>query len=137
MGKRGRRSTFNEKIRDTIIRLVEEGKTDKQVAEAIGVSKRTLSNWKGNHSDLLQAVREAKLTADELVEMSLYRKAIGWEKMAPDTTAAMFWLRNRQPKKWREKTESDTQVNITNVNSLTDEQLEAKIAEKLAKKEKK
>ena len=27
------------------------------------------------------------------------------EHYAPDTTAAIFWLKNRQPKKWRDKQE--------------------------------
>ena len=48
----------------------------------------------------------------------------------------MFWLRNRQPKRWKEKTEGDVTVKVQ-AGTLTDEELDAKIAEKLAKKEKK
>lgn len=158
MAKRGRKSCFNEKVRETILRLLKEGRTEADIAEVVGVSTRTLTNWKGKHQELLLAVREAKLTADELVEASLFQKALGYshpeEKIfcnegmivthdttkhyPPDTQAAMFWLRNRQPERWKEKTEGDVNVNnTTNVNGLTDDQLDAKIAEKLAKAQKK
>jgi hypothetical protein len=63
---------------------------------------------------------------DARVERSLFERAMGFEhasekvfcnakgevsradtrvKYAPDTQAAIFWLKNRQPKKWREKLE--------------------------------
>lgn len=151
MAKRGRKSTFNSKIQETILRLIQDGRTDDQIADVIGVSRRTLSNWKGKHPELLHAVREAKLSADELVEASLFSRAVGYthaeEKVfchegmitthetqkhyPPDTTAAMFWLRNRQPKRWKEKTEGD--VNVNNFGNLSDEQLDAKIQDMLAK----
>jgi hypothetical protein len=159
MAKRGPKSGFNNKIVSTVSRLVKDGKTEEQIAEIIGVSRMTLHNWKGRHPELLYAMRESKQMADELVEAALFSRAQGYshpeqkvfctkdgdiithntlKHYPPDSTAAMFWLRNRQPKKWREKTESDTVVNnINNVTQLSDEQLEAKIAEKLAKKEKK
>jgi len=30
----------------------------------------------------------------------------------PDTTAAIFWLKNRQPAKWREKQEVETTIKV-------------------------
>ena len=44
----------------------------------------------------------------------------------PDTTAAIFWLKNRQKDNWRDKQEVDTNVNM-NINNLTDDELDAKI----------
>ena len=156
MNKRGRKSGFNEKAKETILRLIKEGKTEEQIAEVIGVCAKTLANWKGKHPELLHAVREARLIADEVVEASLFRRAVGYshpeqkvfncegqiitheivKHHPPDTQAAMFWLRNRQPERWKEKTEGDVTVNNNvNVEKLTDEQLNARIAEKLAKQE--
>lgn len=156
MGKRGRKTGFNDTIKDTILRLVEDGKTEQQIADIIGVSKTTITNWKGKHPEFLYSLRESRQVADELVEAALFGRATGYshpetkafcyegciitEEMVkhypPDTQAAMFWLRNRQPEKWREKTEGDVTVNNNlQVNSLTDEQLDAKIAAKLAKQE--
>lgn len=163
MAKRGRKSGFNDKIRETILRLLKQGMTEDQISEVVGVSRRTLCNWKGKHQELLHAIKEAKFAADELVEASLYSRALGYshpevkvfcskdetgapevvtheivKHYPPDTQAAMFWLRNRQPKRWAEKADG-TDVNVTNNNNpstLTEEQLDARIAAMLAKKEK-
>lgn len=156
MGKKpGPKSGFNDKVRETILRLIKAGRTEDEISEIIGVCRRTLNNWKGEHVELLHAVREARLMADQLIEASLYQRALGYshpeERVAisklgdvipyevtkhypPDTQAAMFWLRNRQRKRWSEKTEGDVTVNNTvQTAGLSDEQLDAKIAEKLAK----
>ena len=46
------------------------------------------------------------------------------EHYPPDTTAAIFWLKNRQPEKWRDRKEVDTNVNLGDeLESMTDEQL--------------
>jgi hypothetical protein len=156
VGKRGPKSSFNDKIRETILRLIKEGKTEIEISKEIGVCRKTLNNWKGEHADLLKAVHEARLIPDQLVEVSLFQRALGYshpeEKIIqtrdggletvtvtkhhpPDTTAAIFWLRNRQKKRWSEKNESDVTVNNNIAGSLTDDQLDAKIAEKLAKAE--
>lgn len=150
MAKRGPKTSFNLKVRDTILRLVEEGRTEDEISEILGICRRTLNNWKGEHDKLEHAVREARLIADQLIEASLYQRALGYshpeEKVIqtrdgsidkveitkhypPDTQAAMFWLRNRQRKRWSEKTESDVTVNNNlQMGNLTDEQLDARIA---------
>lgn len=159
MGKRGPKSKLNLKVKETFLRLLKDGKTEAEIAEVVGVCPRTIANWKGKHVELLHAVRESKQVADDLVEASLYQRALGYEhpeekvaitklgdvipytvakKYPPDTTAAMFWLRNRQPERWKEKTEGDVNVNNNfNPTTLTDEQLDARIAAKLAKREEK
>lgn len=157
MAKRGRKSGFNARLTETIVRLSKSGKTNEQIADVLGISSRTLTNWMGKFDDLFLAVREARQVADELVEASLFSRALGYshpeekvfqyegqivthetiKQYPPDTQAAMFWLRNRQPARWKEKTDSDVNVNNTmNVNSLTDEQIDAKIASILSKEKK-
>lgn len=123
--KRGRPNGYNLKMAERIIALAKGGDTDEVIADKIGISKRTLSNWKGAHPDLLQAVEASKRTADDLVEASLYQRAIGYthkaikvqwdsergewvtfeyEEHVPPSEAAMrLWLMNRRPKRWREK----------------------------------
>jgi len=108
--------------------LAARGKTDVQISEIIGISPRTLNYWKGQYADFLQSLKEGKNQADELVEASLYRRATGYyheeEKLfynakdgyvhrettvrhyPPDTAAAIFWLKNRQPGKWRDRSEA-------------------------------
>lgn len=154
MAKRGPKSGFNEKVKEAFVRLTKEGKTLVEVADVLGVTSRTLTNWMGKHQDLFLAVRESRQMADELVEASLYQRALGYshpetkffchegciisedtvKHYPPDTQAAQFWLRNRQPERWKEKTEGDVNVNTNlQINNLTDDQLDAKISAMLAK----
>lgn len=148
----GRPSKFNELIKEKIISLAKDGKTNEQIADIIGVHVRTIENWQGKHKDLLWALREAKQAADDLVEASLFSRAVGYshksvkvffdreslqtveheivEQYPPDVTAAIFWLKNRKPSEWREKTEVEHSGKI---ESLSDEDLDAKINEKISK----
>lgn len=42
---------------------------------------------------------------------------------APDTTAGIFWLKNRRPDKWREKQELEHSGNVNIVASALDERI--------------
>lgn len=117
----GRPSKFNDALKKNMLALYESGKTDAEVARAIGVSLRTVHNWKAGNSAFLHSIREAKATADSLVEAALFRLAMGYahptEKIffsrgkvfrvdtvkhyPPNVRAIMFWLRNRCPERWR------------------------------------
>ncbi len=160
----GRPSTFNEKISDIIINLAKQGKTDSQIADILGVNERTINNWKVSKPEFYQSLKEAKKAADELVEASLFQRAVGYshpavkicayeghswehkykENYPPDTTAAIFWLKNRQPDQWREKRELEIdQVSVNQNNNRLDPESEkilldhAKSLEDFAKKFKK
>jgi hypothetical protein len=73
------------------------GLIDEQIAVILDISPRTLNYWK-KHPAFLQSLKRGKLKADFQITQSLYQKAKGG-----DTTAMIFWLKNRQPEKWREK----------------------------------
>ena len=120
----GRPTTFNSRIATTIAVLAEEGKTDEEIAKRIGVNVHTLKNWKGEYAALVTALKDARSVADGLVEATLFQRACGYsapavkvfydsktgqviehnyiEHYPPDTVACIFWLKNRQPKKWRD-----------------------------------
>lgn len=139
-----------------MVQLYAEGKTDKQVAEIVGVCEKTLNNWKGKHPEFLQALRKSKQIADDLVAASLFSRAVGYsheeekvfchegciithdtiKQYPPDVTAAIFWLKNRQPKQWREKQPGEADVIINNVTTMSDEALDTKLSELLSKGEK-
>jgi hypothetical protein len=91
------------------------GLIDEQIAVILDISPRTLNYWK-KHPAFLQSLKRGKLKADFQITQSLYKKAIGYETldkngrkvwMAGDTTAMIFWLKNRQPEKWRDKHEQE------------------------------
>ncbi len=75
-----------------------DGMTEQEIAQSIGVSRRTLFRWKGEHPELAQALRKGKETVDYEVEGALLQTALGG-----NTTAQLFWLRNRRPDKWKDK----------------------------------
>lgn len=121
--KMGRPSVFSDRLVERLLEMATKGATDAQLAKAAGVSITTLKNWKAAHPDFLAALKEAKNLADDLVEASLYMRATGYshpaikifcsqgavitekyiERYPPDVTACIFWLKNRQPERWREK----------------------------------
>lgn len=125
----GRPSVFSDIVGRKIIELAGKGRTDKQIAEIIGVHETTVGNWKKSKPDLLWSIKEAKMIADEVVEASLFQRATGcvvpeekvtmdrdgvvhkvhsYKAFPPDATSMIFWLKNRQPDKWRDRVEIST-----------------------------
>lgn len=101
-----------------------DGLTDEQIAKNIGISRSTLNVWKDRYSDISDALKRGKDVIDRQVENALLRRALGYEyeevkekfedgvitertvtkkEVVPDTTAQIFWLKNRKPDKWRDK----------------------------------
>ena len=103
-----------------------DGLTDEQIADNIGISRSTLYDWKSKYSDISDALKKGKEVVDIQVENALLKRALGYDfqetrveksdkdgtkiiqtlKHIPaDTTAQIFWLKNRRPDKWRDKPE--------------------------------
>ncbi len=88
-----------------------DGAKDKDIAEALGISHNTLINMKKNYGDVSEALRKGKEIVDYAVENALLRKALGG-----DTTAIMFWLKNRKPSQWRDLKEVNANLQDGFVN---------------------
>lgn len=93
------------------------------MADFFGVTINTIGNWKARYPEFLGALKDGKDAADNRVERSLYHRAVGYsydavhfssyrgavtktkyrEHCPPDTTAQIFWLKNRRPDQWRDK----------------------------------
>lgn len=153
--KRGRKSLYQEEYANQALKLCLLGATDKELAEFFSVSEQTLNKWKKDFPEFLESLKKGKSIADANVASKLYNRAIGYDyeekhyemkqpkkdvppelveakrirKHVPaDTTAAIFWLKNRQPEKWRDRKEVDANVNLSDeLESMTDEQLIAVI----------
>ena len=131
-----RPSKYKPEFADQARKLCELGATDAQLADFFSVAVSTVSLWKVQHPEFSEALKLAKETADRLVEQSLYRRATGYECdetdirviggevvqtqlrkiYPPDTTAAIFWLKNRRPEQWRDVRD----VNLTQKKSVQD-----------------
>lgn len=118
----GRPSKYDPSFPAQARKLCRLGLTDVEIADILDIAVSTLNNWKAEHPEFMEALKEGKSEADARVVESLYHRAIGYshdaekvfqfqgtvvrapyrEHYPPDTTAAIFWLKNRQPDKWRD-----------------------------------
>ena len=78
-----------------------DGLTDEQIAHNMGINVATLYRWKNEHSEIRDTLKKTKEVVDREVENALFKKAI-----EGDTTAMIFWLKNRRPNDWRDKRET-------------------------------
>lgn len=124
----GRPTDYRDEYVEQAAKLCALGATDDEMADFFGVHRATLYRWKLEHPEFCDAIKSAKDIADERVERSLYQKATGYNyteeqaikvkkaqheeevevvevtKHSPaDTTAAIFWLKNRRKEEWRDK----------------------------------
>lgn len=100
-----------------------DGLTDEQIAHNMGIAYSTLREWRDSYSALSAALKRGKEVVDRMVENALLKRALGYEyeevsekfeggvlterkvtkkQVAPDTTAQIFWLKNRKAKDWRD-----------------------------------
>lgn len=82
-----------------------DGLTDEQIAKNMGITRKTLAEWKIKYSDIGDTLKKGKEIVDFQVENALLSSALDG-----NTTAQIFWLKNRRPDKWRDKQkdEADT-----------------------------
>jgi hypothetical protein len=122
--KLGRPSTFKPEYVEQARKLCALGHTDQEIAQFFDVSLRTFAYWKARNPELLHTLKIGKLHADQRIERSLYQRGVGYsydavkvfmpagakkavyapyvEHVPPDVTAAIFWLKNRDPAHWRD-----------------------------------
>lgn len=131
--KNGRPTSFKPEYVAQAFKLALLSATDVQLADFFEVAESTITKWKLDYPKFSAALKKGKDDADAAVVKSLYHRAIGYEHPAvkiitvargnnegadvqevpytehypPDTTAAIFWLKNRQSANWRDRKEVD------------------------------
>lgn len=130
--KRGRKTLFRAVMIKEAEKLAGLGHTLQEIASFWGVSKRSLERWSNRYPEFCRAIKDGRIRADVAVEMSLYKRAMGYtyteyhfretviiegpkagqriryadkeviKTMAPDITAGIFFLKNRRPDLWRD-----------------------------------
>ncbi len=113
-----------------------DGLTDEQIAHNMGITVKTLWVWKNKYGKLCNALKKGKEVVDTIVENALLKRALGYrydevtiedgietkrvtKEVQPDTTAQIFWLKNRRPDKWRDKQKEETDTTSAIDNFLT------------------
>jgi hypothetical protein len=119
----GRPSKYDPKYAKQAEKLCSMGATDIELADFFEVSTVTIWRWRSEHDDFCKAVIAGKDGADDRVERAFYNRAVGYtfesekvfqfqgqivradtrEHVPPDPGAALNWLKNRRPEKWRDK----------------------------------
>jgi hypothetical protein len=122
-----RPSKFKPEFIEQARKLAQLGATDREIADFFEVCEATLNRWKGDFPELCASLKIGKAESDDRVERSLYHRALGYkhdavkifqvngvplevpyvEHFPPDTTAAIFWLKNRRPEQWRDKVQQE------------------------------
>lgn len=137
-----------------------DGLTDEQIAANMGIGYSTLQTWKSKYQDIQDTLKKGKAVVDIQVENALLKRALGYsykevtrekifnpetgqyelmptkevtKEVAPDTTAQIFWLKNRRPDMWRDKKDVSVEGSLNTASSLTDDELDEKIAKLKAK----
>lgn len=118
-----------------------DGLTDEQIAQNIGIATSTLYEWKNKYPEISESLKKGKEVVDRQVENALLKRALGYEytettreyipeldemkttkkvtkQVAPDTTAQIFWLKNRKPDKWRDKQEYEDRTAIEKLDEI-------------------
>lgn len=117
------------------------GLTIEQIAKNLGISKVTFYKYMNEHIELSEHLKKGKEVVDIEVENALLKRALGYKyeevtkellknkktgkeelrvtkvvtkEVQPDTTAQIFWLKNRRPEDWRDKKDIEHSGNIKN-----------------------
>jgi hypothetical protein len=135
----GAKTKYKKEFCEQAYKLCLLGADDKRIAAFFDVSEKTLDNWKKAYPEFLQSIKEGKENADAVIAESLYHRAKGYQGKEtkffqkdgkvtdfrdvivdhpPDTTACIFWLKNRQPKQWRDKQEMQIAVDMPQFNVI-------------------
>jgi hypothetical protein len=129
----GRPTLYKEDYVKQVYKLCLLSATDKEIADFFDIEESTLNLWKNEHPEFMESIKRGKIQADADIAKSLYNRAKGYshpdvhisnyqgevtvtpitKHYPPDTAAAIIWLKNRQPDKWRDRIETTTDVTIT------------------------
>lgn len=130
----GRPTKYKEEFNELAYNYCLLGATDAELGEFFDVDERTINNWKIDYPEFFQSIKKGKQIADAKVAQALFHRATGYSHedvdikviegnivqtplvkyYPPDATSAIFWLKNRQPTKWRDKqvTEHEGQITV-------------------------
>jgi len=150
---RGRPTKYRPEFSHIAYRHALLGASDKKIGLLLGVPDTTIHRWEAAHKEFRCALARGREEADNAVAKSLFGRAIGHkhkavkifydsktgeiveapyiERYPPDTAAIIFWLKNRQPELWKDKTAQEItgknggpiETKDVSLSALTDDEL--------------
>lgn len=125
----GRPTVYKPEYAAAMYKLCQLGATDTDLAEAFGVTRGTINNWKKKNPEVFIHIKQGKDDSNEKVKNALYHRALGFKcketKIAmfeghitdaknitkhypPDVRACEIWLINRDPDNWKSRNNEPT-----------------------------
>lgn len=122
-----------------------DGLTEEQIAKNMGISYNTLRRWKKSNELFASSLKKPKDVANRIVENSLFKRANGFEYtetteerifnpltnkfemvvtkrvnkvVLPDTTAQIFWLKNKKPDVWQDRRQIESTEAIDKLDGI-------------------
>lgn len=128
VAKVGRKSPYSKAMLQRAAEGAAAGETDKEICKALGIAECTFYVWKNRHPEFAEATSRAKDVANARIEAKAYELAMGStirkqqayklkdidgnetvevvdleEELPPNERMIQFWLKNRNPDRWRDK----------------------------------
>lgn len=143
------KSKYETNVKDKLLLVeawARNGLTDEQIAKNLGIAVSTLNDYKNKHPEFMESLKRGKEVIDIQVENALLKRALGYKynevtkelckdketgeetlvvtkvvtkEVVPDTTAQIFWLKNRKPEEWRDKRDVQHSGTIGNEINIT------------------
>ncbi len=136
MSKEGRPTKYKVEYNNIAKALAIRGCKDTEIAEAFQVCEDTITEWKKVYPEFSLSLKEGKELFDNgQVENALLKSAMGFkrvvqrldkdgciheieEELPPNPTSLIFWLKNRQQDRWRDKQDIDHNITVVPVINI-------------------
>ena len=113
-----RPTKFKEEYVEQAYVACKEGFTDEKLAEIFNVHRDSIYEWRKQYPEFEKAIRNGKDEFDSSrVEKALVERAVGiaiaGKYFPPDPVSMIFWLKNRQPERWKDVKSTEHSGKIT------------------------
>lgn len=133
----GRPTKLSPAMIEQYVELARQGATEQEIADKLGVCRDTIYQWARDSEQFSYARKEARDEANDHVEAALFKMATGLkhcvvkpmevkdgdgvshielveyeERLPPNPTSMIFWLKNRRPDRWRDKQEVEVDSTV-------------------------
>jgi len=129
----GRPTRFKMEMLPQVRKAAKAGCTEPEIADIIGIDRSTFIEWCARYPKFSNALQLGKQQANKRVSRALFHRSVGYshdsvkifndkgepvivpyrEHIAPDVNAIKFWLTNRDPENWQDRSAVDVTGNLS------------------------